>query len=514
MRIHSDYPGFSRSIIASALLLLCFCAGTASAYDEESDSPPVSRNWQTAALTREGIDSFLTQGGRTFGNMQPGELRLLINSIYAFYGYPFRKPEMRSRFYSAGSPYREDPQFEESKIPAEHRRLIEYLLKVERWKLRLAQKRAKGLLDYETREENRQVKFERLGSLLAVDRRRGVAFMLDNRHLLVLQYPDRIPVRQLELPASIAYACEFSAILSPDGKYLALRYYHTTEEKLKCVMILIDTIAAAVLHELPAGLGENRSHAQFSRDSKLLFTSAGAYDVASGKKVKQWTYPADHTIRNIDEVLTMYNGMLKDGSLLVGCWALNRIFRVDPAAGEYTVFLDLEKEGLSVPHGRISDDGELLAAGVQKTKIVGNQQTVVRSDFIIWKVLPDHTLQRIYSEEVTREQTISSWVWGKGNTILKTTIDKTNRYKLWRYDIGGGKVSLTLIPINGLFGGQNTISVNDYFVVTYGPRLWDIETGRKVSPWYEAFDPFDASNRLPLYDERPTAIRLKDFWRD
>jgi hypothetical protein len=495
-------------------MLICFCAGTASACDEDGDYEPTAEHRQVVAPTRESIDSLVTQGGRAFGGMQPDDLRYLINSIYACYGYPFRKPEIRSRFYSAGSQYREDPQFEESKIPEKHRRFIEYLLKVERWKLQLAQKRSKGLLSYEAKKPNRQVTFEELGSLLAVDHERGVSFMLDNRHLLVLKYPDFIPIRQLELPATVAYASEFLSVLSPNGKYLALRYYHTTKEKLKCVMILIDTGAAAILHEIPAGFGENRSHAQFSRDSKLLLTAAGAYEVATGNLVKQWIYPTDHKIQNIAEVLTMYHGMLKDGSLLVGCWALNRIYRVDPSDGAYTVFLDLDKEGLSVPSGWINDDGELLAAVVRKTKMVGNQQTVVRSDFIIWKVLPDHTLQQIYSEAVTGKEAISSWTWGKGYTILKATIDNANRYQLWRYDIIGGKVSLTHIPIEGLSGGQNEISVNNYFVATYGPRLWDIETGRKVSPWYEAIYPFDTSNRMPLYDERPAAITLKDFWSD
>lgn len=513
MRMQSYYPGFSRGLIASALLCLCFCSATASANDEDEVYPLNKESRMTTALTRESIDAFLMRGGRSFSGMPPDKLRNLINSIYAVYGYPFRKTELRSRFYSDGSPYREDPQFEESNIPAKHRQFIEYLVKIERWKLQLAQKRAEGMLAYETLEQW-QFTFEGLGRILAVDRERGVSFMIHQGHLLVLKFPDYLPIRQLELPANFAYAHDFSAVLSPDGRYLVFRYYHTAEKSSKCVMILIDTVAGSILHQIPASNGENRSYAQFSRDSKLLFTNAGAYEVASGKMVKRWNYPTDPKVVNFADALMMYQGMLKDGSLLFGYWYLNRIYRVDPADGTCTVFLDLDKQEQSVPSGRISDDGELLAAEVQKTKIVGNQRTVLRTDFVIWKILPDHTLQQIYSKEVTQEQATKRLAWGKGHSLFKATSDKMNRHQLWRYDISGGKVSLTHIPIDGLFGGQNEISVNSYFIATYGPRLWDIETGKKVSPWYEAYSPFDASNRLPLYDERPTAITLKDFWKD
>lgn len=474
--------------------------------------PAYATIFHARTVTKEVLDASLKASKRAVIDLRSEQLRFHVNRIYAYYGYPFRKPEMRSLFYNSASPYREDPSFSEDKIPQDHRALIDYLLRIERWQLRLAKKRSQGLLNYEKTEENRQASFEELGSVLAVDRKRGVSFTIDNVHLLVLQHPDNIPIAQMELPASIVNASEFSAQLSPNGRYLALRYHYTSDLDLKCVILLIDTVRPAILHKLSAGFGEIRSHAQFSRDSKLLYTTAGAYDVASGKKIKEWTYPTDHQSQDIDQHLTMYGGLLKDGSFLAGCWFIHRIYRVDPKVGTYTVFLDLEKEGQTAPTGVISPDGEMLAGGTQKTKVVGNSMTSEKSEFVIWKIQLDNTLQRIYSEEVTRKQSFACWTWGKGSTIFKSTIDKRNYYKLWRYDIVDGNVSLTAFPIDGLVGGQNRITVDPDFVNTYG-RTWDIETGRKITPWYEAFDPFDESNLMPLYDKQPRAIQLRDFWK-
>ena len=39
-----------------------------------------------------------------------------------------------------------------------------------------------------------------------------------------------------------------------------------------------------------------------------------------------------------------------------------------------------------------------------------------------------------------------------------------------------------------------------------------METGRKFWPWHEVLDPLDKSNRLPLYDEHPTPVQLRDYW--
>lgn len=474
-------------------------------------------------LTKEILDSFLYANKKELSVKRAEELRHHINRIYAYYGYRFQKPQLKDLYYypgssyRTGSPYREDTSFSEDKIPTNHKLFIKYLHDLEKWKLLIGEKKAKGLMPPdETKNPNFPVRDES-PELHAVDHQRNVAFSVQSNYLLFLKYPEGIPYHYLKLPSYINTRDDFFATLSPNRKYLALSYCNID---LKQVILLIDTASPALLHQINVENGENRSAAQFDSSSSLLYTNKGAYNVVSGAKVKKWIFPAEYSNSNVQDLLEeMYSGRLKDGSLLFGSWVFNSLYRVDPNVGKYVKLMDFEAPGVFLTHGKISNDFSFLAGVVKKSRIVNSQQEIIQSDFVIWRILPDNSLQRIYSENLGRDSAIEEWSWLKGKSIFISKIHENNAYSFWRYDIEADKVSLNSIPIEGLSRYENKIKIDNNFISNrslkvHGSQLWDIETGKKVLPLYEVFDPFDTSQKLPMYEPKPATVHIRNPWDD
>ena len=70
------------------------------------------------------------------GIMTTAELRYVKNKVFASYGYPFKKPFVRSQFYYPGSPYKESTSFSAQKMSKEHLAFVELLSKLEADKLK------------------------------------------------------------------------------------------------------------------------------------------------------------------------------------------------------------------------------------------------------------------------------------------------------------------------------------------------------------------------------------------
>ena len=117
---------------------------------------------------------------------------------------------------------------------------------------------------------------------------------------------------------------DFSAILSPNGKYLAVKdNTDNTTNITKFIIRIIDIEKAVVLpHVLQASFNEIRSHLQFSKDSKRLLTALAEYDILTGKKIKEWTLPV---LPNKYEPLYMFSGTIHDGKILFGSMSSNKI---------------------------------------------------------------------------------------------------------------------------------------------------------------------------------------------
>lgn len=471
----------------------------------------------------EAADNFMTSHKRGMAMVDSCSIRNIKNRILASYGYPFKKPFIRSQFYYNGSPYKENPGYTDKQVSAERLSFLDYLSNIERWKLTLEEKRKQGLLDYEKEVKNLQSGFETDSpGVIAINRRSNIAVALKYNHLLFLSYPDFIPLKQFVLPSQLDSKGRAVGLpewtpssQSLDGKYLAMPYFSVgSSDERKYDILIIDIEKAALLQTIKASDNEFSTQSQFSRDSAMLLTTEASYDIHTGKKIREWNYP--ETIpSNWHRSLIMFSGSMSDGNLIFGGSDMNgnsNIYALNINTGMFNVLKEFEAPSIKLRGGAISPDGKYLAGIVSKQKVEGNQWEVIEEKLVIWKIT-GNSLDQIYEEVAGRIMPAMVWSGQKNNCLFRVTIE--HGYKLWRYDIqSDNKIKPINIPIEGLFGGQNMISINPLFVSTYGSRLWDIETGKKVWPWYEALDPFDKSNQLPLYDANPMPVRLRDFWGD
>lgn len=474
--------------------------------------------------------NFMTSHKRGMATIDSCSIRNLKNSIFASFGYPFKKPFVRAQFYYPGSRYKENPGFDINKLPSDNKLQINYLSKIERWRTTIEEKRKQGLLDYEKEVKNLQSRFEADSpGVMAIDRRNNIVVAKKYNHLFFLSYPDFIPLKQFVLPSQLD--SKGRAVTLPEGtpssqslngKYLAMPYFSVgSSDERNSDVLIIDIEKTTLLQTIKVSDNEFSSmQRQFSRDSAMLLTTEASYDIYTGKKIRQWIYP--ETIpNNWHKYFQMFSGSMSDGNLIFGSSYMNdntKIYALNINTGIFNVLKDFEAPNLKLVAGIVNSDGTYLAGVVSKQKLEKNQWVVIEDKLIIWKIT-GNSLDQIYEEVVGKiaGRNVPDIIWSgqKNNCLFKVTIDERNNYKLWRYDIqSDNKIKPINIPIEGLFGGQNKISINTLFVSTYGPRLWDIETGKKIWPWYEALDPFDKSNQLPLYDANPMPVRIRDFWGD
>lgn len=466
--------------------------------------------------------NLMTSHKRGMAMLSSCSIRNLKNSIFASYGYPFKKSFVRAQFYYSGSPYKENPGFDMNKMRSEDRSAIDYLSNIERWRSELEKKRNQGILDYENKIDGRQYSFETgFLNLLGIDRNKNIAIAEDSGNTLLISYPDCIPQKQLILPQQQDYRSNevggegyTRAIKSSNNKYLAIPIHNkASSENQNYEILILNAENKALLQPITVTDLEFSHQAQFSMDSTMLFTSDGAYDVVAGKKIRRWIYP--ETIQGERRrFFQVFSGTRYDGNLIFGLSGpyaneKTKIYVLDVNKGEFNVLKEFDGSDVILEAHSISPDGNYLAGFVTKVKMGKTGWEVAGRKLIIWKFM-ENSLAQIYEAAGDKILPFVVWAGQKGNHLFQIDF----KFKLWRYDIQPGKeIKPTNIPIEGYLGRLNDVTLNPFFIGTYG-RKWDIETGKKIWPWYEALDPFDKSNLLPLYDANPMPISLRDYWGD
>lgn len=456
--------------------------------------------------TEKVVDDIIYSSKRSFIDIADYQIRNIRNSIYSLYNYQFKSKFLQAKYYDSNY-NKKIIQFSENNIKNKHKLLLNYLIKVENFKLKMEVARTNGLLNYENKSEERQYSYENINYFIAINRKKDISFAVDNRYLLFINTKDNIPLNKFIIPDIVTEIGENPITISDDGEYTTLNCY--TENG--GIVLLFESESAKLIRTINVEYGEIRSISQFDNQSKFLYTAAGKYDVRDGKMLQRWVYP-EISDTNVRQNMKMVPGFLKDGSLLIQYFSYI-IYRVDPNDGNFHVFIDFSKFGEEMMNCKINKNGDYIAGIAYKSSYVVNQKTVNSSSFAIWKIDNMHSINKIYSNDIQNNQWQDiTLAWLNENSILQTRSMQRESYELWRHDLVGDTVNSVPIPIIGLEGGQNEIKLDKYFLKTYGPRLWDIETGRKISPWYEALDPFDTSNNFPLYDNKPDAVRIRDFW--
>jgi hypothetical protein len=239
--------------------------------------------------------------------------------------------------------------------------------------------------------------------------------------------------------------------------------------------------------------------------------------------VKEWT-KREH---NDDSTYLLYTGTPAGSNSSFNSFVFKKLKIMDRNTGSYQIISTEKIFGssnlISINKISSSPDGRYLAGIVTSERITDRGYTFEGTEFVkkelvsmkimIWRV-SDNTLVNCYEQEVSntyenKYENIGDFIfmWHK----TKPYLFMTKIHKLWRFDIGHSDISAPVqIPVENIQGNFG-IELSDFFIKIYG-RIWDIETGKKFWPWYEALDPFDTTNQFPLYDKNPVPVKLRDYW--
>jgi hypothetical protein len=244
------------------------------------------------------IDKLINSNKRRFINVSSCSLRYLRNKILASHGYPFKNPYIRALFYYPSSPFKEDLSYGINKLTSDELNFLKYLTKIENWQHRLSRQRKKGILSYEVadKKDGNRYTFESsyLKPLIA-DPNQQFFVALDCNHLLILSYPQAIPLKQIKLPLKsqlgVPSPKDIQPAISPDSKYLACGYHQYIGNVGDHRILIIDIKNGQVLHNISVNVHESKERIAFDQNSSTLFTIEAAYDIATGKKIKKWILP-------------------------------------------------------------------------------------------------------------------------------------------------------------------------------------------------------------------------------
>jgi hypothetical protein len=496
--------------------------------------------------TTSSPDDLLKTNKRNFSNIDTCGMRELRNQIYASYGYPFKSSFIRAKFYYPNSPYKENVSFVESNVAPDHRLFLDYLTRVENWKSQVEKKRISGFFNYDKEFEPNRSSFETAyGGFLALNREKGILVFGHYENLLLLHFPDCIPFKHFTLPLKLDpesvkaldedeefYQDNFS-MLSSNGKYLiAERYYHPEEKNDRYELLIIDVDKEKLIQKIPISKIESEYKLSFSADYRIVYTVNAAYNIFTGKKTEEWVFQEPNikewTLQehNEDSTYLIYTGTPASSSSSFSSYIFKKVKIINKNSGSYQI-INVDKifgssNETSIFKISSSPDGRYLA-GVVITARIKAKGTSAGQEFVttewvsmkimIWRV-SDNSLVNSYEQDLGNNYEKSSFIikdinfiWHRSRPYLFMT--KSN--KLWRFDVRNDDISAPVqIPIENIQGNFG-IELNDFYVKVYG-RFWDLETGKKFWPWYEALDPFDTTNQLPLYDKNPLPVKLRDYW--
>lgn len=445
------------------------------------------------------IDDLIHSNKKYLMRASPCSLRYIRNRIFALYGYQFKSPYIRSLFYFSGSPYKENPSYSINKLSPKHLAFLDYLSKIEIWGTKIQERREVGIFN----DEHLQIKFDSgIVKPLMVDHKNNRFLTHIGKDLIFVSLEEFLPVKKIALPKLkrrmknyLIY--ENDVVKSQDNKYIAVRVKYP-----ESAIIFIGLDEMKILGSI-----KNALDFQFSRNSTFLYTNHASYNLLTGKK-NDWLFP-EYNLMN-KAYFTMVFGILKNNNLL---------FTVNNYSSTMKpILFDIKKnqfitaEGIIKGtskyvrtnfYGRINLKGDLLA-GVIKTTDPRLPKNETKLTFKIWRIV-ENLFEPIYEKSIN------------GNSVsffkirwVKDSLFIVEGGKLWRYDFKTANINKTLIPLEGYRDGI-VDKLENSFVCSY-LRCWDIETGKKITPWYEMLDPFDKSNQLPLYEEKPSPVNLKDFW--
>jgi hypothetical protein len=408
--------------------------------------------------------------------------RLIRNKVFAMYGYPFRNPYMRSLFYHPESQYAEDPSYSFDGISEEHKTLLDFVLKAEKWHAKhrvsifreLAHPRdAHYYLTKLVRMDEKPSSYIKMRPLL-LDHRNNrllVAISGGNKNIpgtYFLSLDDYIPEEKISvyLLMKIGGGVRGTAIVSPDGKYVVVR-------GSRSISILdVDSMEYVSSPEMAS---HEPASSQFSRDSRLLYSVEGAYEVSSGKKTRGWSVPSHF------QSPKMIQGIMSNGNVLVKD-DRSAAIALDPSTGEFTP-VDIPLSTKSA----ISPDGSHLA---------GLHGMYLR----IWRI-EENAFHMVSEKELNdRPATLA---WNQDSRSLIVLVGGRTK-ELWRYDIASdGEVSSTHVL------SRKHIYIESNSLIRSESRVWDLRTGRKILPLHEVWDPLDETSHLPLGERHPAGASVR-----